>query len=340
MFEENQQLKINLYDQRTKSLLLNGASVTQQSTSDGMAYLHQGELTVRVLVANDGTEQLYFGDAPAIDGELANPATTKTELQIDSDTVEFRDRTLKNGPIQLKVSYTPPSKNRTTDASDSLQYQVSYEGNQRPEATIEATANAYNYANLSLTDLDSDGLAEVIVQDYSGGAHCCTNTAVYSWQDGKFVTIESGYLDGLGGRFEDLDNDGSSEFVSYDNGFLYRFSSYAGSFPPPLISTFKGGELIETTRQYPTVIRERIAQIEETLADENFEGERNGLLAGYVAMKSLVGEYDESWAYMLKRYDAESDWGLEIRDEQGEEIDAYPDFPTALKAFLDQSGYQ
>ncbi|PZO23212.1 MAG: hypothetical protein DCF25_00885 [Leptolyngbya foveolarum] len=203
----------------------------------------------------------------------------------------------------------------------------------------EATAEAYNFANLSLSDLDSDGLSEVIVQNYSGGAHCCTNTTVYSWEDDKFTSIESGYLDGLGGRFEDLDGDRFSEFIFYNNRFLYRFSSYAGSFPPPLISTFKGGEFTETTRQYPAVIRARIAQIEETFADENFEGERNGLLAGYVAMKSLVGEYDEVWAYMLERYDSESEWGLEIRDEAGEEVGTYPDFPTALTALLEQEGY-
>ena len=339
VFEENQQLKINLYDQRTKSLLLNGASVTQQSTPEGMAYIHQGEPAVRVLVANDGMEQLYFGDALVVDGKPVNSAAD-TKLQIDSDTAEFRDRILKNGPVQLKVSYIPPSPTRTADASDSLQYQVSYEGNQSPAATIEATAEAYNYANLSLTDLDSDGLSEVIVQAYSGGAHCCTNTTVYSWQDDKFTSVEFGYLDGLGGSFEDMDGDGFSEFISSDNRFLYRFSSYAGSSPPPLISTFKGGEFTETTREHPAVIRERIAKIEETFADKNYEGERNGLLAGYVAMKSLVGEYDEGWAYMLERYDAEADWGLEIRNEQGEEIDAYLDFPTALKAFLDQSGYQ
>ncbi len=345
VFEENQQLKINLYDQRTRSLLLNGASVTQQSTSDRTIYLHQGEPTIRVLVAGDGTQQLYFGDTPVADGQPA--ITTNPDSQTNSDTT-FRidaaspaeNRTLKSGPIQVTVSYTPPSTTRMDDADENLQYQVSYEGDQRPEATIKATAEAYSSASLLLRDLDSDGLSEVIVQNYSGGAHCCTNTAVYSWQNNKFTRIESGYLDGSGGSFEDLDSDGLSEFISADNRFLYLFSSYAGSFPPPLISTFKGGEFTETTRQYPALIREQIAQIEKTFADKNYEGERNGLLAGYVAMKSLVGEYDAGWAYMLAHYDAESEWGLEIRNEEGKETGSYPDFPTALAAFLNQTRYR
>ena len=42
---------------------------------------------------------------------------------------------------------------------------------------------------------------------------------------------------------------------------------------------------------------------------------------------------------MLERYDRNSNWGLEIRDEDGEEIGTHPDFPTALADFLSQAGY-
>lgn len=259
-------------------------------------------------------------------------AVIPAELEINSDTAAFSDRTLTSGPIQITVSYTPAER---TEVGENLQYQISYEGSAETEAAVET----YYFANLALQDLDSDGIAEVVVQNYSGGAHCCTNTVIYSWQEGEFKSIETGYSDGTGGAFEDLNNDGLSEFVSYDNRFLYRFSSYAGSYPPPRILTFQGGELTETTAQFPDVIRERITQIEEIFADASFNREQNGVLAGYVAMKSLVGEGEEGWDYMLDRYDVESDWGLAIRNEEGEELGTYPNFPTALAAFLDEAGY-
>ena len=41
---------------------------------------------------------------------------------------------------------------------------------------------------------------------------------------------------------------------------------------------------------------------------------------------------------MLANYDRTSDWGLAIYQED-REIGKYPDFPTALRAFLIQQGY-
>ncbi len=70
-------------------------------------------------------------------------------------------------------------------------------------------------------------------------------------------------------------------------------------------------------------------------ADTN---EVNGILAGYVAQMILLGEYEQGWAFMLANYDRTSDWGLEIYKD-GQVVYRYPDFPTALEAFLTEQGY-
>ncbi|MEL6854974.1 MAG: hypothetical protein AAFO83_07665 [Cyanobacteria bacterium J06607_13] len=62
-------------------------------------------------------------------------------------------------------------------------------------------------------------------------------------------------------------------------------------------------------------------------------------MADYVANKAMLGEFEEAWAFMLENYDSQSDWELEIRDEMGQVVGYYSDYPTALRAFLKERGY-
>jgi hypothetical protein len=64
----------------------------------------------------------------------------------------------------------------------------------------------------------------------------------------------------------------------------------------------------------------------------------NGILAGYVAQKILLGEYEDGWKFMLANYDRSDDSGLDI-SRNNEVVGKYRDFPTALRAFLIEQGY-
>lgn len=268
-------------------------------------------------------------------GLLIDQATA-AQLEISSETSAFSNLTLSEGSVSINLDYTPPNYDSLADdVGEHLQYQVYYDG----QPFTEAAAEAFGFSSVSLQDLDGDHTAEVIVKDFSGGAHCCTNTVVYSWQGDDFSQVETGYIDGDGGQFEDLNGDGNYEFVSADNAFLYAFSSYAGSFPPLLVMAFGNGTFTDTTRQYPELIKERIDSIEGLLAESDSVVEPNGLLASYVASKILVGEYESGWAYMLEHYDKSSEWGLNIYSTDGEVVGRYPDFPAALRAFLEETGY-
>ncbi len=278
----------------------------------------------------------FIGIAVLPSGGLFVEQATAAQLEINSETSAFSNLTLSEGSVSVNLDYTPPDfESFADDTGEHLKYQINYDG----QLFIEATAESYGFSSVSLQDLDGDRTAEIVVQDFSGGAHCCTNTVVYSWQGDNFSPVETGYLDGGGGQFEDLDGDGRYEFVSADNAFLYAFSSYAGSFPPPLVMAFSHGTFTNTTRQYPELIRERIDSIEELLAESEVVTERNGLIASYVASKILVGEEESGWAYMLEHYDQSSEWGLDIYSAEGEVVGSYPDFPTALRAFLEETGY-
>jgi hypothetical protein len=127
--------------------------------------------------------------------------------------------------------------------------------------------------------------------------------------------------------------------VSVDNSFLYAFSSYASSFPPSQIYTFTNGKFEDVTRSYTQHLRSHAWEMYQAfLQSKKEQYEVNGILAGYVAQKILLGEYEQGWKFMLANYDRTSDWGLTIYQEN-REISRYPNFPTALKAFLIQQGY-
>ncbi len=261
---------------------------------------------------------------------------SKTAIEIDGDS-PISNEVISSGKIKVLVNYIPYDLNNPEISGyNNLSYHIFYNNKKELE---EQQFTQYT-GEVSLIDLDNNGTDEVIVQVFSGGAHCCTNHIIYTWKNNQFMKTETGELDGNGGYFEDIDQDKNYEFVTYDNSFLYQFSSYAGSFPPTLIFQFKQGNFIEVTRNYPTVLRRTLQKMSEAVRQSQAEnGEINGILAGYVAQKILLGEYEEGWQFMLANYDKSSDWGLDIYDRQGNRIGKHPNFPAALKMFLRNLGY-
>ncbi|WP_404787096.1 hypothetical protein [Altericista sp. CCNU0014] len=264
-------------------------------------------------------------------GMRAAIAATKFELK--PDVPETAAQTLVSGLIKVVVV---PQK---SSEKDSPEYTVNYQVFYNNVLKLKRSVTTWIMGTVELKDLDRNAAPEVVVSTYTGGAHCCTEYTIHGWQKSKFTTAETGPLDSGGGQFQDLDGNGTLEFLSVDNAFLYAFDSYAGSFPPTRIYEYKAGKLVNTTRQYPKVLRARAWEMYKTLQQNPKEAASfNGVLAGYVAQKVLLGEYKQGWDLMLARYDRKSDWGLEIY-KGGQVIGKHPDFPTALKAFLIGTGY-
>ncbi|NOY98190.1 MAG: hypothetical protein GXP40_03160, partial [Chloroflexi bacterium] len=81
---------------------------------------------------------------------------------------------------------------------------------------------------LTGSDLNGDGYPEVIIETYSGGAHCCFGTQVYSLGATPVLILQKPESN-AGGQFQDLDGDGVYEFVTYDDLFAYQYCPYAVS---------------------------------------------------------------------------------------------------------------
>src|SRR5215208_430600 len=92
--------------------------------------------------------------------------------------------------------------------------------------------------SITLADLDGDRESELLLDLYTGGAHCCIVTQVFALQapptaavPPSYGRVEHNFLD-PGYTLRDLNGDGVPEFQSADGRFAYALSSYAGSGVP------------------------------------------------------------------------------------------------------------
>ena len=83
-----------------------------------------------------------------------------------------------------------------------------------------------------MRDLDG-GEPEVLVDLYTGGAHCCSFTLILRW-DAAAQRYRStlGYWGNYGTRLVDLDHDGLPEFSAFDERFVYEYTAYVFSSAP------------------------------------------------------------------------------------------------------------
>ena len=201
--------------------------------------------------------------------------------------------------------------------------------------------------SIQIADLDpSNPYPEVVVSFFTGGAHCCSMTSVVaSNADGsEWSTIDVGEFDGGPMLAVDLDGDGTYEFETRDNNFLYAFACYACSQAPLQVLALKDGEIANVSTD-PRFKKAHAAWLKNMIVGVP-EQEVNGFLAGYVAQKTRLGEGKQAWDLMLKYFDRNTDWGLEYckqeRDENGEcpGETIKSTFPQALERMLKKNGYK
>src|SRR6476469_6039363 len=83
--------------------------------------------------------------------------------------------------------------------------------------------------SLRLKNVDDDSRLEVLVDTFTGGAHCCFQTDVLDYVSAKKYGRVRGHWRDAGYNLRDLDGDGRPEFVTADARFAYEFAPYAFS---------------------------------------------------------------------------------------------------------------
>lgn len=114
-----------------------------------------------------------------------------------------------------------------------------------PDNPLEAkTLSAKKQVNLirKTADKTGDGIPDVMIEYYSGGAHCCYSTYFFNLGD-SLDLIELLHTDNTSLGVMGLNPNGGLRFGTSENAFAYWNISYAGSPMLGVILEFQKGEL-------------------------------------------------------------------------------------------------
>jgi len=192
------------------------------------------------------------------------------------------------------------------------------------------------YSILHVADLDADGEPEVLLDVFSGGAHCCLSTRFFTYrpQSNTYKRAPSQYWGNVHYDVVDLDGDGRLELSGGDDSFAGAFSSSAGSAFPPLVIRYAvdpatvRSSLTNVTRRFPQVIRAEATRLLRKIRSAKPDPqlfETQGALAAYVAGQ-----------YLLRRGAVGK---AELARARRRKLTA-PGFQTRLLRFLKQTGYR
>lgn len=145
--------------------------------------------------------------------------------------------------------------------------------------------------DLAVRDIDADGEPEVIVQAYSGGAHCCTFAGVYDFRaaEGTYGVLVQDF--GNPGYRLRPARDGAVEFDTFDDRFAYAFTAYGGTGEPRLVLRYSRSpqpQLLDVTRRHPSLTERDAGRWLREVRRARRDDDIRGWLAAYVADEYLL----------------------------------------------------
>lgn len=184
----------------------------------------------------------------------------------------------------------------------------------------------------------------VILAGYTGGMHCCVTFQLVTRHQGQPRVLDLPMMDGDPdtGFPRDIDGDGVADILRADDSFLYAFTSYAGSWPPPRLWNLRDGALVDVSAE-PRFAK--FWQREAKKLGKHCRKGKVGACAAYAAAMARLGQAEEGIATAL-RHSPNADWLPEpclveyVNDEcpEGKAL-IFEGFEPALRWFLKEQGY-
>ena len=145
---------------------------------------------------------------------------------------------------------------------------------------------------VDVVDLEHTGQPDVVLDLYSGGAHCCTIIQIFSFDPGTmtYVKTERNFGDPQA-RIVDERHNGRYEFLTADDSFAYQFTDFAASGLPIEIETFSDRRFTDVTRHYPRLVAKDAAfwlRAFKRMAGGHYQ-DSVGVIAAWAADEDLLG---------------------------------------------------
>jgi hypothetical protein len=152
--------------------------------------------------------------------------------------------------------------------------------------------------SITVVDVSGDGEPEVMVNLYSGGAHCCEVALVLRWTGTTYKPTSRNFAD-FGYTLDTSAGPGvPAAFVSGDARFAYEFASFADSAFPVRIFTLERGSWSDQTGAHEDTVRADAARWLKQY-NKRRDGRRAlGLLAAWVADQYVLGHEDKADAFL------------------------------------------
>jgi hypothetical protein len=142
-------------------------------------------------------------------------------------------------------------------------------------------------------DLEHNSQPDVVLDLFTGGAHCCSVEQIFSFDPGAmaYQKTERNFGD-PGAQIVDLNRDGHLEFLTADDRFAYEFTDFAASGLPIQILTFGNRHFTDVTRSYPKLIAKDAADwlhiFRHAVARDRYS-DSVGVVAAWAADQELLG---------------------------------------------------
>jgi hypothetical protein len=239
-----------------------------------------------------------------------------------------------SGGVAATLSYRHDARNVVTPYSD-VRLAIARGGKQAYDAPVanKLCGDMCWPLGVRVLDVEADGEPDVLLDVYSGGAHCCNATEVFRYDlaRGSYAMVLQVWGD-PGYRLVRLDGSKPYEFVTYDDRFAYEFAAYAFSGLPIEILRLHDGAFSDVTASYPKLVAPDAAQEwRYFLANK---GGRTGL--GFLAAWA-ADEYTLGRQAVVTSTLAELEQAGELRGDVGWPTGAK--FVAALERFLGRTGY-
>ncbi|HLY47666.1 MAG TPA: hypothetical protein VKR21_00585 [Solirubrobacteraceae bacterium] len=148
-------------------------------------------------------------------------------------------------------------------------------------------------SSVHLVNLEGTSQLDVVLDLFTGGAHCCSVEQVFSFDPGTmtYVKTERNFGDPGARLVPDPARGGRVEFLTADDSFAYEFTDFAASGLPVQILSFANRRFHNVTRSFPSRVAADARRWMRAFRDMARDHYRDsvGVIAAWAADEDLLG---------------------------------------------------